>query len=125
VVASLRVPAAVAVNDSLPENTSGASDEGGTFASSMLLEALCAGHWRGTTLIVFSVSWQSGCGNRAGLIFCSFCIKTKGKEKINHNSFLSVLFPDEKYQKSSTNNAIPALCKTSGNPGKGCIAQYE
>jgi len=36
-VASLRVPAAVAVNASLPENTSGASDEGGTFASSMLI----------------------------------------------------------------------------------------
>jgi hypothetical protein len=109
-VACLRVLAAVAVNVSLPENTSGASDEGGTFASSMMMMALWAGHWRGTTLIVFSVSWQSGCGNRAGLIFCSFCIKTKGKEEnLNTCYFLSVLFPDEKYQKSSTNNAIHAL----------------
>jgi len=32
-----------------------------------------------------------------------------------------VLFLDEKYQKSNTNNAIPPLCKTSGNPGKECI----
>jgi hypothetical protein len=36
-VAGLRVPAAVAVNGSLLENTSGASDEGGSFASSMLV----------------------------------------------------------------------------------------
>ena len=43
-VAGLRVLAAVAVNVSLIENTSGASDEGGTFASSMKLMALCAGH---------------------------------------------------------------------------------
>ena len=80
-VAGLRVPAAMAVNGRLPENTSGASDEGGTFALSMILMASCVGHWRGTTLIVFSASRQSGRGIRAGLIFCSFCIKTKGKEK--------------------------------------------
>jgi len=43
-VASLCVPAALAVNDSLPENTSGASDEGGTFASSMILMASSVGH---------------------------------------------------------------------------------
>ena len=120
-VGSLRVLAALVVNVSLLENTSGASDEGGTFASSMFMMASYVGHWRGTTLIVFSASWQSGWANRAGLIFYSFCIKTKGKEEYS----LSVLFPDEKYQKSSTNNAIPALCKNSGNRGKECIAQYE
>jgi len=31
---------------------------------------------------VFSASWQSGWGIRAGLIFYSFCIKAKGKENI-------------------------------------------
>jgi hypothetical protein len=62
--------------------------------------------------MVFSASWQSGRGNRAGLIFCSFCIKAKGKEEyLNPYYFLSVLFPDEKHQKSSTNNATYALCK--------------
>jgi hypothetical protein len=57
---------------------------------------------------VFSASWQSGQGNCAGLIFCSFCIKAKGKEEnLNPYYFHSVHFPDEKYQKSSTNKAIP------------------
>jgi hypothetical protein len=42
-VGCLRVLAAVAVNDSLPENTSGASDEGGTFASSMILMGCASG----------------------------------------------------------------------------------
>ena len=100
-VGSLRVPAAVAVNDSLPENTSGASDEGGTLASSMFMMASRARHWRGTTLIVFSASWQSGRGIRAGLIFCSFCIKTKGKDNI--------FFPYFSLMKSTKNPARTTL----------------
>jgi len=55
---------------------------------------------------VFSASRQSGRGIRAGLIFCSFCIKTKGKEKDYSQFFSSVLFSDDKYQKSSTNKDI-------------------
>jgi len=128
--------AAVAVNDSLLENTSVASDEGGTFASSMIIWWLvCRPLTRHYTDCVFNklAEW-AGLTRRLDLLF----LLHQGKRKLNNQNFtflvessssevkliFLVLFLDEKYQKSNTNNAIPALCKTSGDPGKECIAQY-
>ena len=113
-VGRLRVPAAMVVNVSLLENTSGASDEGGTFASSMFMMALWARHWRGTTLIVFSARWQSGRGIRAGLIFCSFCIKTKGKEEDLNLYYFLLYFSLMKSTKNPARTTLsPLSAKTA------------
>jgi hypothetical protein len=80
-VASLRVPAAVAVNVSLPENTSGASDEGGTFASSMNDGFVCRTLARHYPDCVFSkLAERAGDSRRLDFLFLLYQDKRKKED---------------------------------------------